>query len=288
MTPHSCLAVEGFDLPAAVFLAHASHIAYGPNEGRPRIEDWAATQGFTHTVPFDHENNIQGYWTTSDEVALLVFRGTSNLGQWIRDARVLPASHPWGKVHVGFRNGVAGVEPWLKAFDEAAAKVRHVWVTGHSLGGALAVLAAARLKINGIDSRIYTYGQPRLGLFDFGERFDAELHHRCHRIVNQSDIVARLPPGLIYRHCGLVKHIVRPGVLEARGALASAPPEFDATDLPQVSEAEAERVAAAFDANPEAALGEGLQLQGRVPSIFKDHYMAEYIRLLTELRDQAA
>jgi hypothetical protein len=49
----------------------------------------AAANGLSAYTPFD-SGNVQGYHCSTPQAALLVFRGTSNIGQWIRDARVLP------------------------------------------------------------------------------------------------------------------------------------------------------------------------------------------------------
>lgn len=206
------LAGSGFNLDTAVFLAEASSVAYSDSD---KIDEWTGTAGFEKSAYFD-SGNVQGFWCASQESALLVFRGTSNPGQWLRDVRFLPAPYPWGHVHIGFRDGVAAVETFLAAFDTSARSVPHVWVAGHSLGGALAVIAAARLKVKtGVSAGIHTYGQPAVGLNDFAERYNVELPLRLWRFVNQSDIVTRVPPGPLYRHVGTVKRIVRPGVLEA-------------------------------------------------------------------------
>ncbi|MCY2988162.1 MAG: lipase family protein [Planctomycetota bacterium] len=273
-----CLIRPGLDLEAAVLLARASEVAYEPNAAI--ISAWAVKQGFSSATPFN-QGNIQGFHARSPDVALLVFRGTSNLGQWVRDARLIPADHPWGRVHIGFRNGLQNVEDHLQQFEAAAAQAQHVWVTGHSLGGALAVLAAARLQRNGIGARSYTYGQPRVGLSGFAERFDAELTGRLVRFINQSDIVPRLPPGLLYRHCGLVKRIVSPGNLES---LDRGPLELSNDDLPALSDEQFELLLQEIESHPESNSDEALTLEGPI-GWFKDHSMLDYIRLLTEIRD---
>lgn len=266
-----------FDISSAVLLANAAELAY---EGDAQIiSNWSAYQSFGSCEAFNR-GNIQGYWAVAEDVALLVFRGTSNIGQWILNARFVPVSHPWGKVHKGFLAGIAEVHEELTQFEATAARVPHVWVAGHSLGGALAVLAASRLKQKGIDSTTYTFGQPRVGLGEFADRFDAELPDRLWRFINQCDIVARLPPGLIYRHCGNVKRIVRPGHLESLGATAP-PAELTNTDPEQISEEEFEELQRQLNDQPTAASS---TLEGRL-SLFADHSMLEYIRLLEEIKD---
>jgi triacylglycerol lipase len=279
--PLSSLNTDSFDLASAIFLAEASQAAYPDH-----LPVWSSS---LESKALFNRGNIQGYWVADGEVALLAFRGTDNLRQWLRDARIAPTTHAWGRVHVGFHTGLAEVELDMPAFDAVAAKAKHVWITGHSLGGALAVLAAARLKMKGIDSRVYTFGQPAMGAFDFAERFDAELPGRLIRFINQSDIVARLPPALPflnYEHCGHVKRIVRPGVLEARrnSEASNPPPEIDETPPPPATEAEEASLLAALDANPDLFDETSLRPEGRLmPSFFKDHYMTEYIRLLKEM-----
>ena len=83
-----------------------------------------------------------------------------------------------------------------------------LWITGHSLGGALATLAAARfaLEMDKPVRGIYTFGQPRVGDREFARIFDAELKQRFFRFVNNSDIVTRIPTReLFFSHVGSLR-----------------------------------------------------------------------------------
>ncbi|XYH95027.1 lipase family protein [Sorangium sp. So ce1128] len=86
-----------------------------------------------------------------------------------------------------------------------------LYITGHSLGGALAVIMAAlvevtfdladiRRKLRGV----YTYGQPMVGDKDFADRFDGVFGKKLFRHVYRQDIVPRLPPITTgsFRHFG--------------------------------------------------------------------------------------
>lgn len=263
----SLLSHNGFDLDVAILLAEAANMAY---KQPTIIQSWVAANGFySKCSAFDHDN-IQGFWCATDEVALISFRGTSNIRQWIRDARFLPIAHPWGAVHAGFNGGIENANPNLQAFMVFAVKAKHVWITGHSLGGALAVLAAAKLKMQGIVSSLYTFGQPRVGLAGFAENFEAQLPDRLYRFINQCDIVPRLPPGLIYRHSGLVKHIV-PGGFEGTKM------DIHEEELPPLNEEEFAALQTSLK-KPEKE-----SFEGNLPWI-SDHSMTEYIRLLSEIR----
>jgi len=171
--------------------------------------------------------------------------------------------------------------------------------------------------MKGIISSLYTYGQPRVGLGDFADRFAIELPARLIRFVNQSDIVPRVPPGMLYRHTGIVKRIVRPGVLEMAPALevplpadpqirnllesakrtalaptlesaaaaeaagVSEPLLIDA-DLAPLSEREFAEIQLALGSANDAPALEGLVLQGAFPWI-NHHAISEYIRLIKEI-----
>lgn len=315
MSNSTCLKTQGLDLKAAVFLAEASAEAYSRDPATTAA--WAAERGFTTCQSFDL-GNIQGFWAEGPEVALLSYRGTSNIGQWVRDARIVPTGHPWGLVHRGFKKGVEAVQGPVDAFTAVAETKPYVWITGHSLGGALAVITAANLKLKGINASTYTYGQPRAGYWNFADNFDRKLAGRLHRFINQMDIVPRLPPGLFFKHCGIPKRIVRPGVLESveavlglegtenlqmpdllyqpeqrqvflEGAeamgLVSRPQMID-SDLPPLTEREFLQLQLELGVASDS-YEEGAPLEGSVNSqgLFGDHAIANYINLLREIRD---
>ncbi|KAH7708821.1 Protein F25A2.1, partial [Aphelenchoides avenae] len=78
-------------------------------------------------------------------------------------------------------------------------------VTGHSLGGALASLAAGSLAQQGIypsaNIRLYTFGQPRTGNVAYAQAIE-HLVPEAYRVVHSHDIVPHVPPQGFegYRH----------------------------------------------------------------------------------------
>ncbi len=67
-------------------------------------------------------------------------------------------------------------------------------ITGHSLGGALAILCTADLKnLFGNVDLTYTFGQPRVGNQAFADWFEAG-HPNTYRLIDYADIVPHLPP----------------------------------------------------------------------------------------------
>jgi pimeloyl-ACP methyl ester carboxylesterase len=68
-----------------------------------------------------------------------------------------------------------------------------VVVTGHSLGGAVATLAATYLRKADITADLYTYGSPRVGDVAFADAASAKGKGSTYRIVNKKDPVPHVP-----------------------------------------------------------------------------------------------
>lgn len=69
-----------------------------------------------------------------------------------------------------------------------------LYVTGHSLGGALAVLAAERLTACGYPvMEVHTFGGPRVGDYAWAQAYEARLGRRTWRHAYCCDIVTRVP-----------------------------------------------------------------------------------------------
>jgi hypothetical protein len=142
------------------------------------------------------------------KTAFVALRGTLELQEWVADFdavaepyRELPG---FGDVHKGFQAVYLAVRDSLRAgLAEACAGCTRLLVTGHSLGGALAVLAAPDLLANTppyLAPQLITFGGPRVGLANFTAPFNAKIED-CVRVVNFLDIVPAIPPAP-YTHVG--------------------------------------------------------------------------------------
>lgn len=138
-------------------------------------------------------NRDAGYvWHSADEL-IVAFRGTlpyssgdqqnsqemTSIEDWINDANARPAADPdLGSVHGGFEAAFQAVWPGLmqeiKSW-QAAGKLGpnpKVYVTGHSKGGALAMLAVVKLKASKLPvTQVITFGAPRVGGTDFAAKY---------------------------------------------------------------------------------------------------------------------
>jgi len=166
------------------------------------ITKWASESAH-EAVLFD-EGDTQGFIAVHDGYVALSFRGTEsdNLVDWRTDVLVRHTrSTAGGQVHRGFAAALDKV--WDKHIVPVLARYpdRHLWITGHSLGGALAVLAASRVTDRSFS--VYTFGQPRVGDAEFATACQARFGRRYFRFVHGRDIVPRVPPFTPgYRHFG--------------------------------------------------------------------------------------
>lgn len=97
------------------------------------------------------------------------------------------------KAHRGFTKAYLQVGPMIKErISDGFLDEYRLYITGHSLGGALASVAAKHLMDHkGGISACYTFGSPRVGNKDWV----ADIKAPMYRIVNASDAVPMLPPG---------------------------------------------------------------------------------------------
>ncbi len=127
----------------------------------------------------------------SDGTTFVVFRGTEagKIEDVIADLRVRPIRW-WqgGKVHEGFSAAYRAIHDQLA--ETLMTRPGHVVLGGHSLGAAVATLAAADLRERGPD--LVTFGSPRVGDQDFTAAMDGKV--RVLRHVNCCDVVTRVPP----------------------------------------------------------------------------------------------
>lgn len=199
--------VRVFDVCQAWWMAEFARVIYR-RDGR---QEMLARAGFREEKSFRGASTQCAVVRPVDgpDFAVLVFRGTADLRNWLTNVRAVPVR--WsrgGKVHRGFQRALQ------KVWDEVALHLDSIqapiFYTGHSLGGALATLAASHRP----PEVAYTFGSPRVG----DDEFVATLTAPLFRVINRRDIVTTLPPvvpKLGFVHAGEMHH------LEARDSSAA-------------------------------------------------------------------
>lgn len=196
---------------AAILGASGQASPGGKNE---LLRECLAAGGFhLKGVLFDARSDTQGYVAVRRPedgrpgMAVLAFRGTQQIKDWMTnlDAATVPVSSSGGEtlgnVHRGFNEAFLSVRnqigPLLEGDEELP-----LFITGHSLGGALATLATWYLKGDSL-AACYTFGAPRVGDTGLMDRFRTPIY----RIVNGVDPVPFVPPS--GRAVSFAKHVLR-------------------------------------------------------------------------------
>jgi len=101
-----------------------------------------------------------------------------------------------GRLHRGFLEALDSVWPeLLDLLSSPRFQGLTVHLTGHSLGGASATIAAARLHASGLKvADVYAFASPRVGNEEFSNWYDLELGDSTFRFTRGLDIVTRVPP----------------------------------------------------------------------------------------------
>lgn len=125
-----------------------------------------------------------------DRIAVLAFRGTEkNLADIETDLNARFYAHNGSRVHDGFRRAFELVRPEIAKAVAALPEGCSLYVTGHSLGGALALIATRELNSDRL-AACYTFGSPKVGDTEFGSLIKPPIY----RVVNAADAVPRVPP----------------------------------------------------------------------------------------------
>ena len=179
--------------------ANISAITYdNPKESKNKFKSF----GFT-VVEFFDINGAQAYLLKdTNGIHVLSFRGTevsqkSDILADLKAGKNLEACG--GKVHVGFKGEINKIWP---AIEKAIANIDTLYVTGHSLGAAMATIAASRMQSK--VTALVTFGSPRVGNLEFVN----SLMVTHYRVQNNCDDVTKVPFRLSgFRHHGTHKYM---------------------------------------------------------------------------------
>lgn len=248
-----------FNLINAWWLAEVSTLVYAA-KGFVRAQFNKA--GLQKLKYFKNHSTVC-YVASNDKFAIVAFRGSEiwrkreefDLKEVIADLKTdidiwLTDWQQGGKVHRGFKEALEEVWPDLLPYvRKLYQKGCKIWITGHSLGGALATLFASRFNNT---QGVYTFGSPRVGNEVFKKNFEVKIY----RIVNNDDIVPRVPLPIRYVHVGELKFIDSDGIIRDK-IIKNKPPIDDFHDDPLGFENTNQRKKNTF--------------KGFIPAPFRDH-----------------
>ncbi len=219
MIPSFQANATAFDTGNALYLALASELAYA----MPHL-----TADVTTVLGISPSNtiavtlgDIAGYVAADDEKIIVAFRGSEapdtadGIHDWLTDfeADTVPlgnyinlGSTQFGaRIHQGFADGAKGVFASIVHGILTLDNGRNLplWITGHSLGGALAVATTIFFRFDALLRRpvrgLYTFGQPRVANPILANALDQDFAKQAAigshyiRMVNNLDVVPRVP-----------------------------------------------------------------------------------------------
>ncbi len=265
------LSGTSFSWKGALATAVCSHLAYEtPQVIVPTVRERFGMQA----CEFVQTDATECFVAATPDTLLVTFRGTAGLRDWLSDLNTFSTTASYGSLHRGFYFAFQAVKSSLEqVMRNIGTDNRMLVLTGHSLGGALATVAAAEWATSFKIRSVYTYGQPRVCKSDTASHIQTKLASKFFRIVNDDDIVTRVPPG--YTHVGKLFHFGPTGGV-SNESLAATALSLESSEAPPLTESEFANLQASLRFPPSAGSTESIGLEGFFPS-FSDHRIANYL-----------
>ncbi|XID93413.1 lipase family protein [Paenibacillaceae bacterium WGS1546] len=198
--------MSGYDIRTAIFLAAVcsqTYAQFNDPDGRFVVPDGYSFVREIRARSLAGAPERFGFILQSDSHVVVAFRGSSTTTDWISDAIASQTKLKYvrngGMTHRGFTNIYDSARSRILSALGKLSAGKALYITGHSLGGALATLCALDAAVNSPfrSPRTYTFGSPRVGDPDFAKAY-AKHAGGTFRVHNRFDVVTHLPPH-IYR-----------------------------------------------------------------------------------------
>jgi hypothetical protein len=192
-------------------MARCSQLAYVEFETsqEPQLSGALKELGLDFVRGFSN-NATCAYLARNDRFAVLAFRGTtSDFRTILSDIKIRFYRDKSGaRTSTGFSEAYKLVQQGIADAVDALEPSLPLYITGHSLGGALAAIASTRILPSDRIAACYTYGCPRVGDGEFTlQLWKVPVYRQVHR----SDVVPHAPLAFGYRQAGDFRYIKRNG-----------------------------------------------------------------------------
>jgi len=190
----SAIADTGNDPDRFKTLLEYALVADSAYQDKTSIEKVLAAQGYTLTAHGQLPGYAVSYFLATNDAEkqqIISVRGTSNVENAMVDVafQLLPNKHTGIKLHQGFAQSADYI------YDKVKAKLNRDYrinTTGHSLGGAAALILAMYLDAGGYEvGKVISFGQPKVTNISGSRKYS---HLDVTRVVMPKDMVPLLPP----------------------------------------------------------------------------------------------
>lgn len=227
MPTSTSAALSAFELNAkadwqtnALPLARLAKLAYAPplsHEDRESHERFPDLPLFWDAFPLVRtfgKGAVEGFVAANDADVIVAIRGYQNPDRWIEAIPFAQVPGFGGYVSEGVKTNARAVwDSVLAGFFDANVGEKTLWLTGHSVGGAVVTVLAAELDAEGFDiASAYSFGAPAVFDQDAADAFRPTLH----RVVNDGDWIPELQWPRIarpYVHTGHRHLLLRSGAV---------------------------------------------------------------------------
>ena len=276
----------GFDLEVARAMMWMSQLAYETHVPQTITEVagcWGLSDVRTLIKPAKSTlplTDTRGVIVRKGNATIVAFAGTDplHLLNWVSDFSL---GRPKASVHAGFEDAASAV--WSEVKDALTAAQRTnapIFITGHSLGAAIAVIAAdfARVELGLVNAQVYLYGCPRVGREEFVAPYNRTFGDKTYRLVHGADVVPTVPPpNLEFHHVGRYLACASGGKFDA--ALLTA--GFGSNE-PMASAGFRDQLASLFRGRSQNTRNDVVgQLTALLPAGIGDHLPDRYYAALT-------
>jgi triacylglycerol lipase len=169
-------------------------IADSAYQDKTSIEKVLAAQGYTLTAHGQLPGYAVSYFLATNDTEkqqIISVRGTSNVENAMVDVafQLLPNKHTGIKLHQGFAQSADYIYDKVKTRLNRDYRIN---TTGHSLGGAAALILAMYLDADGYDvGKVITFEQPKVTNVSGSRKYS---HLDVTRVVMPKDMVPLVPP----------------------------------------------------------------------------------------------
>ncbi|MEL6525455.1 MAG: lipase family protein [Chloroflexota bacterium] len=172
---------------------------------------WSLMQAYSKRINESIVNNVRyafsqvlmGYVLRAkdDSHGVVVLRGTMNMQEWLNNLnyRLVPfdfLNADYGEIHNGFRDIYKGLRGQIREQVEAFDTDTPLYFVGHSLGAAVAQLAALDVVIRqperSAEVQVYGFAPPRVGNNAYATAYNERIE-TSYRVINVCDVVPFLP-----------------------------------------------------------------------------------------------